>query len=652
MTDAPITLHEVSTQLKCLKLGKAPGIDGISNEFYKYLSDYMVEPMTVLFNYIWEKGVYPDKWCEGIIQPLHKKGSLSEPDNYRKLTLMACMGKIFESIVNKRLIFQTEATDSVDPNQFGFCKGCRTSDNVFIIDTLISYQMATKKPLYITFVDFTKAFDFINRTFLYYKLIKQGYCGRLLNIIQSLFSKSSAKVRWEGQLGSKIDSTYGVLQGGIISPKLFNLFLADMGEYFDKKQGLAINDITFTHLLYADDLVLISESPTGMQVLLDNLAVYCRKWHLMVNSKKSKVMVFKHGVRQSTNNTNDKFSVDDEELEVVDSYKYLGHVISSSRKTHSLMYDHLASQAQKAMHALKDRIKSTVGYLSPNISLKMFDTHILPILEYHSEIWFTIKQNDILEKIQLNFLKNLLGVRNQTSTLAVLADTGRFSLIYRQQVSAINYWYRLKSGNCPKLLRKCYDIQVALNAKKSSCWLSRIYRVLTNSGIADSHVSPSKIRSLIFVKAGETMMAEINDSTINPKLRTYKLFKTDLRLEPYLNSNFPMYVYRSIARLRLSSHNLKIELGRHKRPYIPADKRFCNRCTSGLVEDEYHCLMMCKHWKNNRVELFQVSSRLIDHFYVLSPREQFLQIMKSKSSEMIFALGKFLNIVIKTDNSA
>ena len=146
MTDAPITTYEVVNELKCLKLGKAPGIDGISNEFYKYLSDYMIHPITILFNYIWEKGIYPDKWSEGVIQPLHKKGSREEPDNYRKLTLMACMGKIFESIINKRLDFQSEATNSIDHNQFGFCKGCRTSDNVFIIDTLISYQKSRKKP--------------------------------------------------------------------------------------------------------------------------------------------------------------------------------------------------------------------------------------------------------------------------------------------------------------------------------------------------------------------------------------------------------------------------------------------------------------------------------------------------------------------------
>ena len=424
---------------------------------------------------------------------------------------MACMGKVFESIINKRLVFQGEATNSIDQNQFGFCKGCRTSDNVFIIDTLISYHKSKRKNLYITFVDFSKAFDFVNRTFLYYKLIKMGYGGRLLKIIHSMFSKSCAKVRWQGQLGLSLDSTHGVLQGGILSPKLFNLYLSDMNEYFDQRHGVTINENNFTHLLYADDLVLVSESATGMQVLLDNLAVYCKKWHLLINSQKSQVMIIQPNRRSRLNVNNPKFSIDGENLEIVDSYKYLGHVISNSLKTHNTMYDHLATQSQRAMHALKERIKSTVGYLPPKISLKMFDTHILPILDYNSEIWFPNKEIDVLERIQLKFLKNLLGVRNQTSSVAVLADTGRFPLIYRQQASAIKYWDRLKSENCPLLLRKCYDVQVSLYRNNQPCWLTRIHQVTDSLNINDDEI-PASIITKLYEHAQSKMLTDINDN--------------------------------------------------------------------------------------------------------------------------------------------
>ena len=118
------------------------------------------------------------------------------------------MGKIFKSIINKRLVFQSEAADIVDPNQLDFRKGCRTSDNVFIIDSLITYYKSIRKTLYITFIDFSKASDFVNRTFLYSddkERLWWSICENNIKQVQSvlhtmlLFSKSSAQVRWQGE---------------------------------------------------------------------------------------------------------------------------------------------------------------------------------------------------------------------------------------------------------------------------------------------------------------------------------------------------------------------------------------------------------------------------------------------------------------------
>ena len=649
MTDHPITVYEVQMELKSLKHGKAPGVDGISNEFYKYLSEYLLHPLTTLYNYVWVKGDYPDKWSEGVIQPLHKKGSYNEPDNYRKLTLMACMGKIFESILNKRLGFQSEATDSVDPNQFGFTQGCRTSDNVFIIDTLVSYQKSLRKNLFITFIDFSKAFDFVNRNFLYYKMIKKGYGGRLVKIIRSMFSKSKARVRWHGQLGNSIDSTHGVLQGGIVSPKLFNLYLSNVGDYLDQKCGVTVDGTTFTHLLYADDLVLISETENGMQTLLKDVESYCKKWHLIINSKKSKVMIFHKFQNKHLNNTN--FSIDNKSLEIVNSYKYLGHVLCNSKNIHKEMYTHLATQAQKATYALKENTRSTVGYLPPKLNMKMFDTHILPVLEYNSEIWFPQKEINDLEKIQLNFLKNMLGVRSQTPTTAILADTGRFPLITRQQASAMKFLERLKSNSCPVLLRKSLTIQIKLRDKGASCWLTRLAKISEGLNIDPMCCNLAKSFTSIFDQAKDKMFSDLNNNTRYPKLRTYKTFKTDLRIEPYLIQNLPKSIYTNIARFRLSSHNLNIELGRHKRPYVPADERICEKCNLNLVEDEIHCLLICPKWTNSRTELLNVACKTIDGFLVFNQLEQFHKIMTSKDLNLNIALGKFLYMALKIENT-
>lgn len=284
--------------------------------------------------------------------------------------------------------------------------------------------------------------------------------------------------------------------------------------------------------------------------------------------------------------------------------------------------------------------------MTPKVALKMFDTHVLPILEYNCEVWFGKKKINEIEKIQLKFLKSMLGVQNQTTTVGLLADTGRYPLVVRQQVSAVKYLQRLESNNCPPLVYTCYGIQKMLRLRGSPCWYSRLLSVLLDNEITDFQnlkIIPIKL----YNKAQDSMFADKNDINKNPKLRTYKTFKTDIRIEPYLNLNISKSYYCNIARFRLSSHNLNIELGRHKCPFVPSEQRFCDKCNSGDVEDEMHCLMVCSSWNTSRTPLMQVAFKHIENLTVLSVEWQFLEILSDKSLELNMALGHFLQTALK-----
>jgi len=199
------------------------------------------------------------------------------------------MAKIFDSIINARLYFKNDAMCLDDPFQFGFTPLRGTTDCVFVLDTIIKYQQYKKKPAYLCFVDFTKAFDYINRNALYYKLHKQNMGTKMLNIIMSMFDKAQAKVYQLGKIGAPINSLFGVLQGGILSPKLFNEFMSDLPKYLAPHDGIEIDGTYFTHLLYADDIVLMSDSTAGLQNSIDALHNFCAKWHLIVNTKVMKL---------------------------------------------------------------------------------------------------------------------------------------------------------------------------------------------------------------------------------------------------------------------------------------------------------------------------------------------------------------------------
>jgi len=644
--DGIITEEEVTLHFRKLKNNKAAGIDGIPAEFYKYACEKLILPFCAVFNYIFDRGEYPSQRCEGLISALHKKGDKSNPDNYRKITVNVVMAKIFDSILNARLYYKNEALRLDDPCQFGFTPGASTTDCVFILDTTIRYQRHKRRPLYLCFVDFTKAFDYINRNALYYKLQKKCIGEKMLNVIMSMYSKAKARVNHLGNVGDSIDSSYGVLQGGILSPKLFNEFLSDLPNYLNASDGIDMGDLTLTHISYADDIVLLAHSETSLQNSINSLHDFCKKWHLIVNVAKTKVMHFGGSVQQ--------FRYNDQDIESVDSFKYLGHVLTSKRNMHKEMTDYLVTQAQKALFALQGNTKQMLGYVTPLLSLKMFDTYILPILEYNCEIWGNNKPIPELEKIQLGYLKTMLGVRKQTPSLAVYGETGRFPLHVRQQTRMINYWVRLEKYPSSNILKKCLSIQKDLHNSGRDSWYGKINNIVnahytnmdqTQLSDSDLNLINRTYKSKIFQKSQETILSDINDSERQPKLRTYKLIKTDYRLEPYLLLPLNRKMYCQIARFRTSSHSLRIETGRHENPIIPAEERLCLKCDMNDVEDEMHCLVVCPSNSIHRVVLFNTATEYIENFERLDNENRFKTIMNAREPELLKAIGIFLTNV-------
>ncbi len=118
---------------------------------------------------------------------------------------MPALGKVCESTLNSRLTYRNVVLDVDNKFQYGFKENARTTDNIFILYSIIQHPKLKNKPLYVCFVDFNKVFDYINRSALYYKLIKRGIKGKLLNIIMSMFDKAKCKVKWKGLMGETFD---------------------------------------------------------------------------------------------------------------------------------------------------------------------------------------------------------------------------------------------------------------------------------------------------------------------------------------------------------------------------------------------------------------------------------------------------------------
>ena len=202
-----------------------------------------------------------------------------------------------------------------------------------------------------------------------------------------MFSKAECRVKWDSRISDILKSEFRVLQGGMLSPKLFTEFLRDISASFDQDQGIAVDTLLMVYLLFADDLVLFSESAEGLQKQLTALYSYASLWHIIVSIPKTKVLIFNE--RYTT--ICGSFHYGDNIIEKAEQYKYFGVVYSTKSANNVLKetFSHLASQAGKAIFALRKQSRPVVSKLSPTIVFKVFDCQILPILEYGSDIWYT-----------------------------------------------------------------------------------------------------------------------------------------------------------------------------------------------------------------------------------------------------------------------
>ena len=189
------TVEEISGLIRKLKWGKACGSDSVRNEFLKSCPASFVQVITRLFNLILSTGLVPEDWCLGTIIPLFKnKGSRSDPDNYRGITLLSCISKLFTAAVNERLKYFLEGSGLLGNEQAGFRANFSTMDHILTLHMLIEWYKHKGKRLYCAFIDYKKAFDLVDRTALWSKVLACGIKGRIFRAVVSIYEKAKSCV--------------------------------------------------------------------------------------------------------------------------------------------------------------------------------------------------------------------------------------------------------------------------------------------------------------------------------------------------------------------------------------------------------------------------------------------------------------------------
>jgi hypothetical protein len=568
-------------------------------------------------------------WRESTITPIHKKGDWQIPENYRGIAVGSVMCKVYCKILHTRLITFADQKQVPPVNQIGYKKNCRTSDHIFVLKTIIDkYIMSSvRKYLFVCFVDLKSAFDTIWRRAMIYKLLKIGIGGLFLNAIKDMYEKVYLRIKTDNGLTESFEAQIGVKQGCVLSPILFNLFLYDLPNIFTNNcDPVDLYDTSINCLLFADDMVLLSKSADGLQTCLNKLREYCSKWKLQVNLSKTKVIIFNKGGHKITKYT---FLYNGMPLEVVQNYTYLGINFNASGTFKQALYC-LNEKSKKCYYSLLKKLPNC----PINLALKMFRIVVQPILSYGCEVWSptivaSLNDDNFInicdkpdgEKTHLKFLKYMLGVHNKASNHGTRGELGDFPILLSQILLSIKYLISLSSSPTTSLAYKALMECKELQNSNSTNWLNGLHKVFTQCNetnqwtniINGNAVNKKSVCCLIDRKMKsiyeQQWLTAINRTNTNGidgnKLRTYCKFKTSFAMENYLLVSGNNNERAELCRLRISAHKLMIEVGRHTRPKVTAEKRYCKFCKDGSIEDEKHFIINCSIYENKRGEFFK-----------------------------------------------
>ena len=656
--DAEFTLDELNAVVKKLKNGKAPGCDQVLNEFIKFSYSKMAETICLLFNLVLKTGHIPEEWAIGHILPIYKKkGDPTDPDNYRGITLLSTLGKLFTSALNSRLGVFLEDYGVLIEEQAGFRAGYSTVDHIFALDVIIRLYLHKGKKLYCAFIDYRKAFDSIDRVLLWQKLLSQNIGGKFMNIVYNMYEGAKSKIRHVGKISNDfIKCNVGVRQGENLSPVLFALFLNDLSQHISNScKGLSdlsksISDLLSDDtvevffklflLLYADDTILMAESAEDLQKALNSMYQYCVDWNLEVNPKKTKIVIFSKGKTRNHN----MFTYNNIAIDVLDDFTYLG-VVFNYNGNFKKEENHAAQQGNKSVFSLM--CKSRALNLTLDVQIDLFDKLVSPVLLYGSEVWGPYGC-EIVKRVQLKFYKSILKLNKSTPTNMVLGEVGKVPMDVTIKKRVLNYWFKMVSSKNPcKINVVLYKLLVKLDSSDESYkspWLTYVKNSLNELGLSFLWINQDNInivnhnwfKSAINLRINDQFQAKWVSTVQNSdSCIIYRIVKQKFGIERYL-SILPTNLAIKIAKFRCRSNKLPISVKRYDNDINTQ----CTLCNSNEICDEIHLVLQCQFFCNERLAF--LGKKAFKPVNIIA----FRRVMHSNSFHNLIKLSRFMNIIM------
>lgn len=608
--DGEITMEEVRRTINSLKKEKSTGLDNISAELLQTAGEKIVPFITKLLNKLFQVGYFPICWATAILVPLYKKGDRNVEDNYRGISLLSIPSKILTAILNKRLYQWAEDNGKISAEQAGFRRSYSTVDHIYTLYSMASNCLYGRRrsKLYVAFIDYRKAFDTVDRNVLFQILERQGVSSKFLKILKAVYKVVNVVVRCGKDLTNKIYCPLGVKQGCLLSPLLFSLLITEVAKKVAEKgrAGYQFSPGTsqIFSLLFADDIVLISTTPIGLQNQLNSLKSASEEIGLSVNLDKTKILTYRKG---GFLGRRERWFFGDTRLEVVNSYKYLGFTMTTKLSTEVALAEYAGRAKNRIISIFRALHK--LGPIDIGLFFKLFDSQVKSILLYAAEVWGTREVEGkeklhMIERIHMYACKRLLGVSMKTPNALIYAELNRFPLTIDSIMRSVKYWAKILQLPQDRLPRLAYEREKR-ELNKPNGWGHNLKRKLEENGYGYVWLNEGVNNFNSFCKAfRQTLIDQFwqtqhDKITSKERFATYSNLKQDHIRENYLENINITKFRKTLTRARFGVIGIR-KNDKYKNPDAITQCPFCSE-----EETEEHLLLKCPAYKELRTKYLE-----------------------------------------------
>lgn len=636
------TTEEIQNAVQCTKNFKASGPDGMVYEMFKNNS-CQIMILQSFFNNILNDNDIP--WNTSWIIPMYKKGNKNDTSSYRYLNLSSCIEKILTKILNDRLDFWMNKHQIIHQSQTGFRKGHSTIDNIWLLKEIIQIYRNNKKPIYICFIDLSKAFDSISKRILIHKLKSLLPTGKYLSLLETIISNRSYKILYNGIESEEYKTENGIPQGDSLSPTLFciymNNFLKHLDEHMNIIDPIKIINWKIASMIYADDIVLMSESKKGIIKQIDLMQNYCENNNLKINYDKTKIMILNEPQKYDQLRLNIK--VCKIEIQVVEEYKYLGVWIA---KTDRKQIEAIETKGKTSSYITAKTLKE-FDMVDGEILKEAFEMLTLSKMKYAGELYFD-KNLNCLNRVIVQFFKRFYHLRSTTPNYCITGEFGIKPVEFHFYYSAIVYFIKLNNEENKRLQSQCFDLinnNLHLKCFRNTwCYrMNNLFRKIHLHEIDKLELN-NKTKKMINNFLTNYFRSEWINSAKNSNkgIKYLEICRFECDLKQYLKTSNNNNKFEDILKLRTGNHTLAAETGTYQNRKTYKDC-ICKQCDLDETEDAFHFISICPRFHNLRNDIIP--------FMNDCTRLEFCETMNALKSKQVRLLNDYIKKALVLRNT-